>query len=289
MSEDKRNASAKNWQDVKRGLRKEVINFRYESMIKASDLSKCLVVIDDVHGLRPDQQTDYLRVDLNSTEYWVHLGHAITPIDYYIELLLKQMLMGETSRCTIDTKSGQNIQFQLKMIRIESDGHYYAQPLPDLVGIVQRYKENGVKMFKNYPLFAHEYFGRAAKLLISCLPFETLAEREQDVTDASPAFLRELLETIDMNLAACLIKEKRFDDALHVLEFTDREENVPDKAIYRRATAHYHLNQFDEAKTMLERINYTDNRECNALYRNVYEKWKSSNEKYTDMVKKMFS
>lgn len=287
MSKSVKYPVAKEWTDEKRGLRKELITFKYQSVTKANDVSKCLVAISDVSGLRDDHDTEYLRCE-NNTEYWVTLGDALTPIDYYIEVFLKQMLIGETSRCTINTKSGQSIQFILKLIRIEFGGYFYSKSLPELVHTVQHYKENGVKMFKKYPLFAHEYFSRAAKLLISCLPFNTLQEREMNIDESSPEFLQELLETIYMNLAACLIKEKRYEEALHVLEFTDRTENIPDKAIYRRATAHFHLHQFDEAKLILERINYKENKECNALYRNVFEKWKSSNDKYAKMVKKMF-
>lgn len=280
--------NSKEWTDEKRGLRKELISFKYQSVTKASDVSKCLVVISDVSGLRDNHETEYLRHDSN-VEYWVALGDARTPIDYYIEVFLKQMLIGETSRCTINTKSNQSIQFVLKLIRIEFGGYFYSKSLPDLVHTVQHYKENGVKMFKKYPLFAHEYFSRAAKLLISCLPFNTLKERDMNIEESSPEFLQELLETIYMNLAACLIKEKRYEEALHVLDFTDRIENVPDKAIYRRATAHLHLGQLDEAKSILERINFKENKECNALYQNVVEKWKVSNDRYTTMVKKMFA
>lgn len=279
---------AEEWNDEKRGLRKELITFEYECVTKASDLSKCLVVISDVDGLRDNHDTEYLRCG-NNTEYLVTLGDACTPIDYYIEIFLKQMLTGETSRCTINSKSNASIKFVLKMIRIEFGGYFHAKSLADVVQIVQHYKENGVKMFKKYPLFAHEYFGRAAKLLISFLPFNTLKERDMDIGASSPEFLQELLETIDMNLAACLIKEKRYDEALHVLEFTNRTESVPHKAIYRRATAHYHLGQWDEAKSILERINYKENKECNALYENVIAEWKLSNEKYSQMVKKMFA
>lgn len=288
MSKNIKYPAAEEWTDEKRGLRKKLITFEYESVTKASDLSKCLVAISDVSGLRDIHDTEHLRCD-NNTEYLVRLGDARTPIDYYIEIFLKQMLTGETSRCTINTKSNQSIQFVLKMIRIEFGGYFYAKPLADVVHIVQHYKENGVKMFKKYPLFAHEYFSRAAKLLISFLPFNTLKERGMNIEESSPEFLQELLETIDMNLAACLIKEKRYEEALHLLEFTNRTENLPHKAIYRRATAHFHLGQLDEAKSILERINYKENRECNALYENIIVEWKLSNDKYSQMVKKMFA
>jgi len=277
----------KQWVNEKKGLKKELINLRFSSIMKATDLSKCCVTISEVVGLQ-DCESEYLR-ETDTNEYWIKLGSGITPVDCYVELFLKEMLIGETSRCYIQTKSGGNISFKMKLNRIEFGSYLFQLPFKEIVSLARHYKENGVKMFKKYPLFAHEYFNKAAKCLISLLPFDTLCERVPDVGDElKPEVLQPLLENVYMNIAACLIKEKRYEDALHVLEFTDRPDNVPDKAIYRRAQAHFYSNQLDEAKTVLERINYKESKDCLALYTNVFEKWKVSNEKYTKMVKKMF-
>lgn len=276
------------WVNTKKGLRKEVISFKFTSITKASDISKCCVSITEITGLKENQESKYLR-DKCDFEYWIKLGDAVTPIDCYIELFLKQMLTNETSRCSIKTKSDDVVSFVIKLQSVDFGGYYFNQPLPEIVSLAQHYKENGVQMYKKWPLFAHEYFNKAAKLLISLQPFDTLCERTEGMKEADPIFLRDLLENIYMNIAACLIKEQRYDDALHVLEFTDRPDNVPEKAIYRRALAYYHSHQFKEAKETLERIDYQNNKECNALHANAVEKMKESQEKYTDMVKKMFS
>lgn len=275
------------WTNEKKGLRKELISFKYHSVTKANDLSKCCVTISEITGLKDHHDSEYLRGE-HENEYWIKLGDALTPIDCYVEILLKQMLIGETSRCFMRTKSSECISFVVKLIRIEFGGYLYSKSSSEIVALAQHYKENGVKMFKKYPLFAHDYFNKAAKCLISCLPFDTLNERMPGPENLKPEKLQELLENIFMNVAACLNKEKRFEESLHVLEFTERTENIPDKAIYRRAQAHFHIGQLDEAKTVLERINYKDNNECNSLYMNIIEKWKVSNQNYTDMVKKMF-
>lgn len=276
------------WTNDKKGLKKELISFKFKSVVKANDLSKCSVILSEVEGLQDHHETDILRKG-NNVECLVELGRAITPIDCYVELFLKKMAIGEKSRCSITTKSGQVISFVLLMMHIDFDGYYYSKSLQEIVELAQLYKDNGVKMFKKYPLFAQEYFNRAAKLLITCLPFDTLAERELGKNGADPEQLQRLLENIQMNVAACLIKQQRYDEVLHVLEFAKRTENVPEKAIYRRALSCYHLGLLEEAKEILEQVNHHENKEFNALHTNVMNGLKKSNENYSKMVKKMFS
>lgn len=277
------------WTNDKKGLKKELLSFRYQSVMKANDLSKCLVSISEIKNLSDDHDTKYLR-DVNAdNEYWIIITEALTPIDCYIESFLKRMMTGETSRCSITTKAGVIISFVIHLIRIEFGGYMYEKDLHAVVTLAQRYKENGVKMFKKYPLFAHEYFNKAAKILISCEPFETLAERESGMAEADPVKLRELLENILMNISACLIKQERYDEAAHVVEFADRPANVSDKAIYRRANALYYLGKLDEARQTIERINYKDNKDCLNLYKNISIKLAQSDQEYRKMVKNMFS
>lgn len=277
------------WTDDKKGLKKELVSFQYQSMTKANDLSKCLVSITEIKNLCDEHDTKYLR-DVNAAnEYWISITKALTPIDCYVELFLKRMMMGETSRCSITTKTGVIISFVIHLIRIEFGGYMYAKDFHTVLTLAQRYKENGVKMFKRYPLFAHDYFNKAAKVLISCEPFETLAEREIGMTEADPVKLRELLENILMNISACLIKQERYDEAAYVMEFADRPENVSDKAIYRRANALYYWGKLDDARQTIERINYKDNKECLNLYVNISKKLAQSDQTYRSMVKKMFN
>lgn len=277
------------WTDDKKGLKKELISFRYQSVTKANDLSKCLVSITEIKNLFDEHDTKYLR-DVNAAnEYWITITEALSPIDCYVEFFLKRMMIGETSRCSIITKAGVIISFVIRLHHIEFGGYMFAKDLHTVITLAQRYKENGVKMFKKYPLFAHEYFNKAAKILISCEPFETLAERESGWTEADPVTLRELLENILMNISACLIKQERYDEAAHVMEFADRPDNVSDKAIYRRANALYYLGKLDDARQTIERINYKNNKECLNLHVNISKKLAQSDQRYCSMVKNMFS
>lgn len=279
----------KEWSDEKKGLHKVLISFKYQSTTKANDLSKCCVAITELNGLKDHHASEYLRDERKNLDYWITLSNALTPIDCYVELFLKQMLIGETSRCSIKTKSGDYISFVMRLIRVEFGGYMYAKKLPEIISIAQHYKENGVKMFKEYPLFAHEYFNKAAKILISCQPFETLREREMGMTEADPVKLRELHETILTNISLCLIKEKRYDEAVHVMEFADRPDNVTDKQIYRRANALYLFGRLEDARQTIERINYKDIKECVILHNNITEKLKQSDQNYKKMIKNMFA
>lgn len=278
----------KEWSDEKKGLRKELIAFKFQSVTKPNELAKCCVAITEVNGLKEHHASQYLRDEHRNLDYWITINDALTPIDCYVELFLKRMLIGETSRCSIKTKSGDYISFVIRLIRVEFNGYYYSKSLAELVTLAQHYKENGVRMYKNYPLFAQDYFNKAAKILISCEPFETLKER--DSGEADPAQLRELLETIQSNICQCLIKQERYDEAAHVMEFADRAENVPEKAIYRRANALYLLGKLEDAKTTIERIkNYKDKKECLLLHTNIVEKMKQSDSNYRKMIKNMFA
>lgn len=277
----------KEWRDEKKGLRKELISFKFQSVTKPNDLSKCCVAITDLNGLKDHHGSKNLRDEHCRQDLWITINDALFPIDCYIELFLKRMLIGETSRCSIKTKSGDCISFVMGLNRIEFGGYYYSKSLAETMALAQHYKENGVKMYKDYPLFAHDYFNKAAKLLISCEPFETLKERESSETNSIE--LRELLETILSNICQCLIKQERYDEAAHVMEFAERMENVPDKAIYRRANSLYLLGKLEDAKRTIERINYKDKKECLLLHTNIVEKLKESDSNYRKMVKNMFA
>ncbi|XP_050087986.1 uncharacterized protein LOC126572603 [Anopheles aquasalis] len=215
------------------------------------------------------------------------MGTAVTPVDCYVELLLQQMLPNEESKCTIHTKQHGDITFTMKLVRIEGQQYYYEQTATSTLELAKRYKVNGVLMYSKYPAFAQAYFNRAAKCLLSWSPIEQL-----DPAIEGPGTIEEmqaLLQTLQLNISACLIKENRFEEALHVLRFIDHQEKPSEKAIYRRALAQFRINQFNEAIATLEKINYAASKECDALYKQIVEKRQQETSKYSAMVKKMFA
>ncbi|GAB0097711.1 short-chain dehydrogenase TIC 32, chloroplastic [Sergentomyia squamirostris] len=250
-----------------------------------SELSRCLINVSSIEDLN-NRESDILS-PRDREEIWIDLGSAKTPLDCYIEIFLREMLTGEKSRCIVSTKSGETVSFTIKLLRIDFRGYLYELPAREMVNLSKKYKENGVAMFKKYPLFAHDYFSRAAKCLLSLGPLQK-DNQHPPLEDVAPEELQELLENNYSNIAACLLKESRNEDVINVLNFTRRDHNVQEKALYRKAQAHFNLKQYEEAKTDLERLNYRDNREALALWNKNQAEWKKYDEKYAKMVQKMF-
>lgn len=277
------------WEDNAKGLRKEVINFHFSSVVKASELAKCLIEISDVHNLNPQKhKTNYLIEENIGNEFEVEIGHAVTPIDCYIEEFLKQMFTNEISKCSITTNSSGVIEFTIQLKKVQVGGYFCQQPADEMFALAKLYKENGVKMFKDYPKFAHNYFSLAAKCLLSFNPFDDLQAALID-SDLKTNDFEDLLQNIYLNIAACLIKEQRYDDTLHVLDYSIHQTEPSEKAVYRLALAYFHLKQFENAKNTIERINFKNNKDLVQLLAKVYESWKVDHTKYSNMVKKMFA
>lgn len=272
------------WTDDTKGLRKELINFRFVSMKKPSELSCCLVNISEI-GELGGRESNILRPRETLNELWIKMGSAVTPIDCYLERIIMQMFTNEESKCFIACKTNE-ISFVLRLLRIEDSDYYFSKPPKVMLSLAKQYKENGVKMFSQYPLFAHECFNRAAKCLLSCAPLEDLDPR-QEGADTIDEMLT-LLETLYLNISACLIKQQRYEEVLHVLEYVDQQEKPSQKAIYRKALAQFHVKQFQEAMKTLERIDYSENKDCVALHQRIKTTWQQEDNKFNSMVKKMF-
>lgn len=268
------------WNNSKKGLRKELINFNFVSIRKPSEFSKCFITISEISNC--DYETNYLKGgDLN-----IIMGCALTPIDIYLELFLMEMITNEKSHCFIKTKNGNEISFILKLNEIIFEGYFFEISANEMLKKAQTYKENGVKMFKKYPIFAQDYFNKSAKCLLAFLPFKDL---DPEIEKVDPNDFQQLLEIVYMNISACLLKEYRYEDILSLLKFTDREEpEVPEKALYRKALAYFHLKKYEESKKSLERINYLENKEFLILWNKNVIQSKIENEKYANICRKMF-
>jgi hypothetical protein len=273
------------WEDKKRGLKKELVSFEFRSIVKANDLAKCLVEIQAVENWDPERHRSNYLTKVGE-EFWWKLGSAVTPVDCYIEIFLKEMLTNEISKCSISTKSG-TIEIRLHLKRVEFSSHYHEKSTEEIFKIAKKYKENGVKMFKDYPLFAHDYFNKAAKCLLSYSPFDGIDEfligsglYKKDFED--------LLENLYLNISLCLIKQERFEEVLHILKFVVEQDSPSEKAIFRLATAHFHLKQFDLAKSTIELIDYKNNKDLLQLFGKVQQHSKADDVRYSNMVRKMF-
>lgn len=274
------------WTNEKKGLKKELISFTFEAMTRANDLAKCLVEISEVDNPK-NHSSKLLETENLEGEVWIELCSATTPIDCYIESFLKEMFIGETSKCSITTKSSV-ITFIIRMKKIEFDGHHFEKTAEEMFNLAKKYKENGVIMFKEHPLFAHNYFNMAAKCLLSYVPFNEIEVELKD-SELTREEFESLLENIYLNISACLIKQNRFEEILHVLKFVEDQKEPTSKSIYRLAQAHYQLKNFEKAKELIERVDYKSSKELVQLLGKIQECWKKDNDNYSVMVKKMFA
>lgn len=273
------------YEDHAKGLRKERLSFRFTTAEKPSELCRCLVTIRDVNETGT-HETNYLSSN-STTERWITMGTALTPVDTYVEQLLQQMLTNEQSKCTIRTTKGNDIIFTMELLRIEDQKYYYELTVGETLALAKRYKENGVKMFSKYPRFAHAYFNQAAKCLLSWAPIEQLDPSIEGAGTVEE--MQQLLETLNLNIAACLIKQNRYEEVLHVLRYTDHQEAPSTKATYRKALAQFKTKQFTEALATLERIEYASSKECAVLHKQIIQSRQQEDSKYNSMVKKMFA
>lgn len=273
------------WRNDVKGLHKELIRFRFISLDKPTLEARCLIKVSEVSDLASKESKILIQCE-TIPEQWVTIGSGLSPIDCYVELFLMEMLPNEKSKCTITCKDHLQISFVLELLQVETPVLHFTKSPKENLCLAKKYKENGVKMFPKYPLFAHAYFNRAAKCLLSCEPLEALDPEREGADTISE--MHALLETLYLNISACLIKEQRFDDVLQILKFVDRKENPSEKAIYRLALAQFHVEQYPEAIKTLKRIDYAASKECAALYQRIKTSWQQDQSKYNNMVKKMF-
>uniref|UniRef100_A0A034W9F6 Uncharacterized protein n=1 Tax=Bactrocera dorsalis TaxID=27457 RepID=A0A034W9F6_BACDO len=274
------------WTMPAKGLRKQVLSLdNFKFLNKPHLVSKVVVKVEEVQNLN-GRESQYLSNELIEQEQKVEIGSALTPVDCYVELLVRQLVVGERARCFIATKT-EEIRFILTLIKIEETKEIYKLNVAEMYAHAMRYKENGVVMFKQYPYFAHAYFSRAAKFLISYKPFEGLTLHKDGISSEE---MQMLFTQIQTNLAACLLNEQRYDDVLYQTKFVEEHPNATEKSIYRRAMAFYHLKEFEKAQKLIESVsNYQGKKEFAKLHQRLGESWKTSNEQYKNVVKRMFS
>uniref|UniRef100_A0A1A9VVX2 Uncharacterized protein n=1 Tax=Glossina austeni TaxID=7395 RepID=A0A1A9VVX2_GLOAU len=273
------------WKMPRKGLHKTVLALDFKSLSKPHVLSKVIISIQEVQNLQ-GRESMYLDDQKAEQDVTMEMGKACTPLDYYLEILVQQMIEGETAECIIETKTGKTVCILTLKSVLESKKIQMLTP-PEMYQLALNYKENGVKMFRTYPKFAHEYFARAAKCLISYKKFENLTKKRDGIAGKD---MEELMLQIHTNLAACLLNEKRYEDVVYHTNFVDNMSEPAEKSVYRRAVAYYHMKEFELAQKTIERLsNFREKKEFVSLYQKVKDGWKDSNNQFKGMVQKMFS
>ncbi|KAM7361834.1 bride of doubletime [Cochliomyia hominivorax] len=274
------------WQIERKGLHKKVLALDFTKVEKPHQVAQVVINVKKIENFK-DRESQWLQQDTLNADQIMEMGSALSPVDYYLELLVQQMMLGETAECTIKTKQpGEDIKIVLTLQEIKSSKGIQQLTVPEMYNLALKYKENGVKIFKIYPIFAHEYFAKAAKCMISYKNFEGLTKKRDGMAGKD---MQELFTQIQTNLAACLLNEKRYDDVIYQTNFVDKMNNPSEKSIYRRAMAYYYMHEFDLAQKTIEKVpNFKDKKEFANLYQRVSDGWKNSNVQYKGMVQKMF-
>lgn len=278
------------WQKPELGLRKHLLLFSWVSIDHPTELSECLVRFDDIEGLG-GRESNYL---CDEGARVIQLGSAVTDVDFLVDIVFQHMYTGETSRVYINTKNGDTIVFTATLLAIQTARHLYQLSAKEMLQWALAQKNQGVAMFKKWPSIAQRYFNLAAKGLISFKPFDAI---DPAVEGISGAQLQTLHDNVCLNISACLLKESRFDDVIHVLgDLTQIPEAgsdksarmMPEKAVYRKALAHVQLSQLDEARELVECVDYAENPDLFNLWTVIVRKQSEYNEHYAQMVRKMF-
>ncbi|XP_037944577.1 peptidyl-prolyl cis-trans isomerase FKBP5 [Teleopsis dalmanni] len=280
------------WKLEKKGLKKKVIDLKFTELEKPNKVSKVIIKVAKFGNLN-DRPSLYLRADKIDNSQELTMGTAITPVDYYLEMLVQQMVLGEKAHCFMRTASHKNddnedsdLNFIITLEEIISFKEFHKLDVKEMYNLAVQYKECGVKMFKEYPKFAHDYFSRAAKCLITYQPFEPLTA-DADGVDGEE--MKALLIQIQTNLAACLLMEERYEDVIYLTQFVESVADPSEKSIYRRAVAFYNIKEFAKAQELIEKVpNYKEKKEFVKLQQNVKQSWTVSNNQYKDILKRMF-
>jgi len=278
------------WEDKSRGLTKKVLALQFTKMEKPTTVSTVEFSVNKKTANLGERPSKYLASDESSTysqQHILEMGTSLTAVDCYLELLLQQFVPGETAACSITSKTGERIEFELKLEKIVKNTEVEKLDAAQVYEVALRLKESGVATFKTFPKFAFDYFVRAAKLLITYKPFDQLTKKENGINGQT---VETLFIQIQTNLAACLLQEKRYEHVIYHTQFVETEESPSEKSIYRRALAYYHLKEFAKAQATIERMpNYEEKREFSKLRDNIAASWKDSNAHYKEVVQRMFS
>lgn len=272
------------WLDKERGLSK--INIQYPvngPHIKPTEFS---TVVFEIEAIKNETDAES-KILADGPGPRTHImGTADTPLDCYVEAFLLEMLRGEQSACKIQSEDNDlTIEFTINLIQFDNARQVHRIPLNVAFDVLKKYKEIGVTMFKFNPKFAHHYFSKAYKIISS---FAT--EGYEEIGSLEVFALK---HTIQNNIAACLIIEKRYEEAISMLDFVDDPGNDKNdllfqKAVFRKAQALYNLKKYEDVVQCLNGVDYKTNSSMKVLYTATQEQLKREKEQFTDMAKKMF-
>lgn len=294
------------WCDAALGVSKHLLDFQFVAMDRPTDLDECDVVVTERNAECAARHSEWLRGDDGGDAIRVRLRTARTEFDCVLGIVLQQMMPGERSRVNIATRGQVLLELTLQLQRIcpvagGNKRHLHQLTSAELVDWAGEQKANGVALFRRKEMCMAQYaFARAAKALVSLKPFDKTADKaaaELITAGTKTQIAKEwqlLYESVCVNLAACLLRQQRWEDVLYVLQDATKRgtidaPGIPDpRAIYRRAVAHFNLRQLDEARIQIERMKWQSNAELKLLRDAIVREQNAYASRYSNMVRKMF-
>ncbi|XP_068619182.1 uncharacterized protein [Battus philenor] len=257
--------------------------------------SRCTIILSDVKftNTTGDSELDLeSRIFSKNFDGIVIIGDSDTYIDKDFELILQQMCYGETCVGRIVYKNSisevvQEILCQIELKELTEEQLVCDWSWARLYEAATHHKERGVLLVKEKRVVdAFRRFSKALKLLIAIEPLDPEA-----ISDESAKEIIDLKVKLYNNLAHCQLQFNEYNAALELCNRAIKLDPDNLKALYRRCVSYHGLKIYEEAWQDIQRVLVLDPNDKAA--RNKASELKvivgEINEKYSSVIKKMFS
>ena len=214
---------------IQPGIRGKRFNFWAEIEIKLTNVDTTLVTVAQIPTDKPVK---------------IQIGCADNEFSRIIELCVKLMDLGESSKFKAQMSNREYIYFELSIINaINSSEPVHQWESSEIIRVAQDLKSRGVDLYKEKRTCDAFYlFSEAVKFVI---PLEVTFEKPslQEQAEASQesllirAELSRLITSLYSNIAACHLQLHNYDPALQLSDQVLDRNPTEVKAVYRKACA----------------------------------------------------
>ncbi|XP_050589387.1 uncharacterized protein LOC126921676 [Bombus affinis] len=282
------------WKSADNIVRKDIIKPGTFSR-KPTDCASCEVVIENINVI--NASVEDLKNKFNSqilhgiSKEVLTIGEANCEIDRQIERAIQMMMVLEKSLVTIDIMlEGIDdrlvIKFEITLNKVEPYKPIWEWSPQDKYSIALKYKEAGVCLFQKHRYVDAFYkFSKACKILITLEPIQDL---ELDKTLETK--INNLRLILYNNMAGCQLSRKNYEHTISLCNKILNKEANNVKALYRRGVARGNLKDVENAVTDLKyAVSLEPHNQVIKEQLTIYNtKLQEANQKFEDMVKKMF-
>ncbi|KZC06647.1 PREDICTED: peptidyl-prolyl cis-trans isomerase FKBP62 [Dufourea novaeangliae] len=284
----------KMWESADKIVRKDVINPGF-FLWKPTECASCGVLIENIQVV--NTSADDLKEKFNSTildgtnEKTLVIGEANCEIDCHIERAIQMMNIHEKSVVTLNISLENNdkpliIKFEVTLTKMEPYEPIWEWTPEEKYRIALKYKEFGVVLFQQSRwVDAFHKFSKACKILITLEPIYDLKLDKRLEGD-----INNLRLVLYNNMAGCQLNRKNYEYTISLCTKILNKETDNVKALYRRGVAYGSLRNVENAVADLKMAVTLEPNNCAVKEKLlIYNtKVQEANEKFEDMVKKMF-